>query len=261
MFLQVHFHSDVLGLASDFWALVPQETKTAVGITSGETRKQYPCLYLLHGGSDDHSIWMRRTSIERYAAEKNIAVIMPNVHRSYYSNMRHGRAYFDFVSEELPRIVNGLLPVSTRREDTFVAGLSMGGCGAFKLAMRCPERFAAAASLSGVLDPLTLSETEPDRWERLGWTQIYGSLEDLRDSDDDVIALLHRFSDIPPENCPALYQWCGTEDHLYPNNQSFRQKAADLGVDVLYEEGPGDHSWPHWDRMIQRVLDWMPINA
>ncbi len=121
-------------------------------------------LYLLHGMSDDHTAWLRYTSIERYAARHGLAVVMPAVGRSFYANEAHGHPYWDFLSEELPAVVGRFLRVSDRREDTFVAGLSMGGYGAFKWALRQPERFAAAASLSGALDVVALAAL-PERDE------------------------------------------------------------------------------------------------
>jgi S-formylglutathione hydrolase FrmB len=113
---------------------------------------KYPVLYLLHGLSDDYTIWQRRTSIERYVADMEIAVVMPDADTSFYSDMVHGRKYWTFLSEELPEIVHDFFPnISEKREDTFVAGLSMGGYGAYKLALGT-DRFAAAASLSGAVD-------------------------------------------------------------------------------------------------------------
>ena len=109
-------------------------------------------LYLLHGLSDDHTAWLRYTSIERYATARGLAVVMPAVHRSFYADEAHGHAYWQFVSEELPRIVAAFFRLSERPEDTFVAGLSMGGYGALKLGLHHPERFAAVASLSGAVD-------------------------------------------------------------------------------------------------------------
>jgi S-formylglutathione hydrolase FrmB len=106
-------------------------------------------LYLLHGYSDDHSIWMRRTSVERYAAEHHLAVIMPAVNHSFYTNEVQGERYWDYISEELPRAMHRFFRLSDKPEDTFVAGLSMGGYGAMKLALTHPERFGAAASFCG----------------------------------------------------------------------------------------------------------------
>ena len=89
---------------------------------------------------------------ERYVEGLNLAVIMPAVQNSFYTDMVHGGKFLTFLTEELPAMLHDLFPLSTERADTFVAGLSMGGYGAFKLALTRPDLYAAAASLSGALD-------------------------------------------------------------------------------------------------------------
>jgi S-formylglutathione hydrolase FrmB len=150
--LRCDFFSDALGLSTSMTVILPQPTKNQIGMAGKASEEPPPVLYLLHGLSDDDTIWLRRTSIERYVAELGWAVVMPQVHRSFYSDEVYGGRFWTFVSEELPEIVSRFFRVSTARADTFVAGLSMGGYGAMKLALRQPDRFAAAASLSGVLD-------------------------------------------------------------------------------------------------------------
>src|SRR5438105_15742137 len=118
-FLDVHAYSEALGVQVNFHVLLPQQT-----------RAQFPVLWLLHGLSDDHTIWLRRTSIERYAAEKNLAVVMPAAGRSYYQDMANGARYWTFLTEELPAMCRAWFPLSSRREENFAAGLSMGGYGA-----------------------------------------------------------------------------------------------------------------------------------
>ena len=144
--------------------LLPQRTTTQIGMTGRTVDGDPPVLYLLHGLSDDDTIWLRRTSIERYVAPLGLAVVMPQVHRSFYTDEAYGGRYWTFLSEELPALVGSLFRVSSRREDTFVAGLSMGGYGALKWALRQPERFAAAASLSGAVHVAGL-RTRRDRPE------------------------------------------------------------------------------------------------
>ena len=150
-FIQCGFFSEVLGLSTSMNVILPQSSAGQIGMEGKSFSEKHHTLYLLHGLSDDHTIWMRRTSIERYAASLGIAVVMPAVHRSFYTDMANGYNYWTFVSEELPAIARSFFPLSDAREDNFVAGLSMGGYGAFKLALRCPDKFAAAASLSGAL--------------------------------------------------------------------------------------------------------------
>src|SRR5437868_6066068 len=146
-FFDCHFFSDVLGLTVTAHVLLPQKTERQIGLAGGaKTDGGFPTLTLLHGLSDDHTIWSRRTSIERYAAARNLAVIMPAAGRSFYQDMASGARYWTFVSEELPAILRHFFPLSEKRADNFVAGLSMGGYGAMRLALAHPERFAAAAS-------------------------------------------------------------------------------------------------------------------
>jgi S-formylglutathione hydrolase FrmB len=150
--LHCDFFSDVLGLSTSMTVILPQATTRQIGMSGAVRADAHPTLYLLHGMSDDHTIWVRRTSIERYVAPLGLAVVMPAVHRSFYTDMAHGANYWTFISEELPLLARSFFPLATSREANFVAGLSMGGYGAFKLALTYPDRFAAAASLSGVLD-------------------------------------------------------------------------------------------------------------
>ncbi|UJF31788.1 alpha/beta hydrolase [Paenibacillus hexagrammi] len=128
-FMQVEFFSEVLGLSSSIDVIVPQRAQGQVGITNGAFEPPYPVLYLLHGGSDNHTNWRRNTSIERYVSSLGLVVVMPAVQYSFYSNQKYGFNYFTYLSEELPRIVQDFFHVSGKREDTFAAGLSMGGTG------------------------------------------------------------------------------------------------------------------------------------
>lgn len=257
------FFSESLGLSSSMIVILPQNTVGQVGMTGKAGHKKHPVLYLLHGLSDDHTIWSRRTSIERYVANLGLAVVMPAVARSYYTDMNHaadpakyGMRYWTFVSEELPAIVESFFPISDKREDTFAAGLSMGGYGAFKLALARPEKFCAAASLSGALDPQNLLTLRPERASEhsgiFGGKPIYGTHNDLYH--------LARELDRRGTAKPRLFQCCGTEDFLYPDNLKFRDHLKALHVDLTYEDGPGTHEWGYWDTQIQKVLRWLPLN-
>jgi len=149
--LTCHFFSEALGVSTAATVLLPESARGQIGMGGADVEGPPPVLYLLHGLSDDETIWTRRTSIERYVAERGLAVVMPRGGRSMYADEVHGGGYWTFLTQELPRAVQQFFRVSDRREDTFVAGLSMGGYGAFKWALREPWRFAAAASLSGAL--------------------------------------------------------------------------------------------------------------
>ena len=247
--IQCDFYSDALQLSTSMNVILPQPA-----------RARYSVLYLLHGLSDDHTTWLRRTSIERYVEPLGLAVVMPAVHRSFYADMVHGNRYWTFVSQELPALASGFFPISQQRDETFVAGLSMGGYGAFKLALSFPQRFAAAASLSGALDQAGPAPPDVDPAMRAEMGNIYGDLGKLAGSPNDVMHLARRLAESTGLK-PRLYQCCGTEDFLYDQNLRFRDQALKLGLDLTYEEGPGEHEWGYWDQMIQRVLAWLPLKA
>lgn len=255
--LTVEFFSNVLGKCMTMEVILPQSTTTQIGMNGSEAGDTYPVLYLLHGMSDDHSIWLRRTSIERYVSELGIAVVMPNADLSFYTDMKIGGRYWTYLSEELPAICRGFFPrISPKREDTFAAGLSMGGYGAWKLGLRCPEKFAAVASLSGCLDIVSAVKRNLVG-NPVYWNSIFGSVEELQGSDDDLLAVAEKTA---ASSYPvALYACCGTEDFLYRENQTAVSRIRSLGMDLTYEEGPGAHTWEFWDTYIQKILKWLPI--
>jgi S-formylglutathione hydrolase FrmB len=215
-------------------------------------------LYLLHGHSDDHTAWTRWTSIEKYVEGLNLVVVMPAANLSFYTDMVYGKKYFQFISEEVPAVVRDMFSLSSRREDNFVAGLSMGGYGAFKLALTLPERYAAAASLSGALDVASAAKGHGLHDEKewgIEMKSVFGDTGKLVGSKHDLLALAKKMAKEPVK--PRLYQCCGTEDFLYADNVRFRDAIRKLPLDLTYEEGPGEHVWTYWDRMIQNVLAWV----
>jgi S-formylglutathione hydrolase FrmB len=253
--LRCDFFSEALSLSTSMTVVLPQRTTTQIGMEGRTSDGPPPVLYLLHGLSDDDTIWLRRTSIERYAAPLGLAVVMPQVHRSFYTDQAYGGRYWTFLTEELPDLVGSLFRVSDRREDTFVAGLSMGGYGALKWALRHPERFAAAASLSGALDiaGIRAGRTRPEDPRLV--ERIWGD-QTVAGGPDDLLALLRQ---VEVASLPALGVWCGTEDVVFEDNVAFRDASAAAGVPLAVDFGPGAHEWAYWDAKIQDVLAWLPL--
>lgn len=244
-FLHADFYSDVLGRSTETYISLPRCKAPEAG---------YKTLILLHGMTDDHSVWHRRTSIERYADEKNIAVVMPTTRLGWYTNTHAGERWFDYISDELILAVRRMLPaLSHRREDTFVAGLSMGGYGALKCALKRPDLFSKAAVMSAapdicenVRDPMPLGR--PFYWE-----DVFGPLDAVSGSENDLFRIAAELK----ENRPEIWMWCGTEDDLYPSNVKMRDHLRKLGYALSWHDGPGDHSWKYWNREIQNILNWM----
>ena len=254
--LQVDFFSEVLGMCTQMNVILPENAYGQIGMASGGANEKWKVMYLLHGLSDDHTIWERRTSIERYVAGKPLAVIMPTTHRGWYTDMHCGFKWYTYITEELPAVCKSFFPnISDRREDTFVCGLSMGGYGAFKLALSKPEQYGWAASLSGALDVAELAEKH-DLDERSYFSDVFGPTDTIRGSKNDLFTLAKQ---IPEDKMPNLYLCCGMQDGLYWLSVRMRNLLKSLNAPVRYEEEDGVHSWEYWDAKIQRVLEWLPL--
>ena len=247
--IELDFHSDALGHAVSAVILLPQNATTQIGMTAERGEKRLRTLWLLHGLSDDHTIWSRRTSIERYAADYGIAVVMPNGGRSWYTDMAHGERYYTFMTEELPAVCRSFFcGMSEAREDNYIAGLSMGGYGALKIALRNPSRYAAAAAFSGALD---VASYERMFGRESYWADIFGDITQIAGSENDVYAVAER---LDPAAAPRLYISCGTEDGLLAANRRMRDLLAARGIPCTYSERPGNHNWAFWDTEIQKAL-------
>ena len=243
------FFSETLGMSSSMRVLLPEPSFADHLAGHARIEREYPVLFLLHGLSDDESAWTRYTSLERYVSKLAVAVVMPNVHRSFYSNMKHGARYWDFISEELPYKARALFPLASARAKSYVAGLSMGGYGALKLALRKPESFCAAASFSGSCDLRALQERPREL------ALVFGDLASVASAQGDLIELAQTLAR-SERTKPRIYQCCGLEDPLLDGNRRFRDALAPLGFDLAYEEGPGAHDWAYWDRALVRALGW-----
>jgi len=252
--IKLNFKSKCLAMQIDVTVIIPENEQ----MSSTGFNEKFKTLYLLHGLTNDSSIYTRYTNIERYASDKNLAVVMPSVHHSFYTDMKYGHPYFTFISEELPNFVRNLLPLSANREDNFVAGHSMGGYGTFKLALTKPEAFAAAASMSGVMDINYF--LQDGVFEGFNPKSIYGDVKNLAGTENDLFYLLEKNvkNKVP---LPKLFQICGTEDFLYESNIRFRDFANKLNVELTYVEKPGEHEWGFWEDAIKRIVEWLPLSS
>jgi len=252
--MRCDFFSEVLGLSTSMTVILPQSAEGHIGTGGSVGAGPPPVLYLLHGLSDDDTTWVRRTSIERYVERLGLAVVMPQVHKSFYSDAVHGLPFWTYLTHELPAVVQQFFRVSSRPQDTFVAGLSMGGYGAMKWALREPWRFGAAASLSGAL---ALSHPSPRADPE--FARIMHQIFDEGPTDGTHDDVIHLLQSADPATLPPLYVSCGTEDFLFRANEYFLAVAAERGIDITSDIRPGDHDWEYWDAGIQRVLAWLPL--
>ncbi len=256
-FIRCDFYSDVLGQATSMNVILPEGIESCKSMDSNFIEGAFPVLYLLHGYNGDETVWFRFSAIERYVGKYPFAVVMPRGnHGRYVDSPETGYAYHTFLTEELPSKVKHFFNVSQCREDTFIAGLSMGGYGTMRAALGRPDLYAAAAALSG---SLIVEKTYQENAFKPHLKDAVGKdLQTARQRGNDLVELLK--SNVKNGvNLPKLYVGCGTEDPLYPSNVIFKQTCSELGVDLTYAELPGIHDWIYWDKAIQNVLAWLPI--
>lgn len=227
-----------------FSSAVGIQTAANVILPNPDIPGPYEVMFLLHGLSDDHTIWSRRTSIERYVEGMPLVVVMPDTHRGFYIDAAQGFAYGKAMGEELPNVIRHYFPV--KENGWSVTGLSMGGYGAFRLALGHPELFRSAVSHSGAVAFGHREIVPNDDWSRefhriLGDNPVGGP--------NDLFNLAESCPDLP-----SLRFDCGVDDFLIEDNREFHRFLAKKGIPHEYEEFPGAHTWDYWDVHVQEAL-------
>lgn len=210
----------------------------------------FACLYLLHGLSDDHTIWLRRTRIEVYAGGYPLVVVMPDGLRGFYTDHESGPAYGRYIAEEVPGVVERHFRVSGERGHRCIGGLSMGGYGALRTALAYPERYISAHSHSGafITQMPRSSVLRPEEQEA-----IFGQKRGQAPHD---VACLAREVFKGPGPYPKLRFDCGRDDHQLESNRLLHAQLDSAGVPHEYEEHAGAHTWDYWDLHIRSALAW-----
>lgn len=255
--VRMNFESRCLGNNQEVGVILPN---LAQGQTPAEfygSGKKYKVLWLLHGTSGDYSDWIRKSNVERYACEREMIVVMPSALNSNYSNwpgFMTGYRMFDFLTEELMPLVHHWFPASNKREDNYIAGLSMGGEGAIKYAVNHPEKFAACAVLS--MAPRNLKEAAKTPNRRMeNSIQNAGGYEAYVNSYENTWEQLDKLKDTGV--LPRLYFTCGKEDFLFDVYMEFKEYAKKIGLQAQFEEFDGFcHEWGFWDMAVQRAIEF-----
>ncbi len=249
--LVCNFYSYVLNRAYDITVVLPSVTcPESLGLAdypaSHELKERFPLLYLLHGFGNNHAQWTGYTNIEMYAEERRIAVVNISAENKAYAHVG-GDDFMKFLDEELPSFLKNYFPVSDRPEDTFIAGLSMGGYGSYLHGLTHPERYAAIGTFSAGItinpkvfasDPMGKPEAPAEEYD------LYKLAQKVKDEGKAF---------------PKIYASCGDKDFLYKDDKAFADKLKELGADVTWDELEGyGHEWRFWDIQVEKFLDWIP---
>lgn len=243
--IQLDFFSKALGMGVPVNVLLPHT------VVSGKDLPKRRVLWLLHGAYGNQDDWIRRTSIERYAQEYGLAVVMPAAHLSSYADMAHGGAFYTYISKELPKMMRAFFPLSQKREDNFIAGLSMGGFGALMIGLANPDKYAAIGCLSSGMDTPKGIVAE----------DLVAGDESLRETYFDVRFQALRIAG-SKRGAPRVYLAIGEDDFLLEQARAARDFFGALPqeqFDFTYREAPGGHTWEFWDEHIRHFLVWLDL--
>ena len=211
-----------------------------------------PVLYLLHGLYGDYLNWDTRTGLETYAQNLHLLIVMPDADDSWYTNSATfpSDKFEDYIAKDLiPEIEEKYRTIRERRGRA-IAGLSMGGYGALKLALKYPDLFSFAGSLSGALNAAqNLGPLRPEFRAKL--LEVFGKEGSTTRAENDVFRLLDASHEAV---YPYFYLACGTGDFFLDTNRAFVRQLSSRKIAYEYHETPGEHTWDYWDKALQPML-------
>ena len=260
--LTVNFVSNTLKRAVPMQVILPADKNDGTRFLN-DPKMRYPTLYLLHGLFGNCSDWVSNTRIQMWAEERNLAVVLPSGDNSFYvDQLGKNNDYGAFIGEELVELTRRMFPLSCRREDTFIGGLSMGGFGALRNGLKYADTFGSIVALSSAVHLFEFAPGDPRRETIIDEDECLGDWAAAAASDKNPAVALERLAaEVQADRAqfPRLFMACGTEDGLLEANRSLKEKLEAAGVPMTYLERPGVHDWVFWDTMIREALDWLPL--
>ena len=237
-FFRCDVMSESLGMATSVLVTMPDTGDLAAA----------PVVYLLHGLTDNCTGWLRYTQAEHLARTHGAILIVPEVQRSFYTDMACGPKYFTYINQELPTLCRRFFGIQPVPERTYIMGLSMGGYGAMKCAFTAPQQYAGCAGFSSVAE-IQAELPQLCRWHEDQAIFPHGIVP----PQDDLFDLVEKFRD---GTCPMprLFLACGQQDSLYPANLRLRDTLQAMNWPLTWYEAPGDHNWFFWNDALGRAM-------
>lgn len=257
MLLRGFVLSDMLEMETGITILTP---------SADSAHRPHRVVYLLHGLFGRNGDWADYTMLPTFAGDYNAVFVMPEVARSFYSDMVYGQKFFSYITEELPRICRNTFNISAKPEDTAVIGASMGGYGALKAALSKPAQYGYCCAFSSawlftkeMLDELRTEQGKKAAIAHYGRQMvtdthsIFGERLEWK-PESDILELAKRAQEEPAQ--PRIYCACGTEDFLHADNDRFQHEMEKLELDFTYEEWKGRHDWYFFNDALKKGLDF-----
>jgi S-formylglutathione hydrolase FrmB len=235
-------------------AALGREMKYRVLLPNGydTSPRRYPVLYLLHGLGGNYTDWTMRSNLAEYSRSFPLIIVMPDGENSWYTNSLDGTSKFeDYITTDLPADVVRKFRTINSRYGRSIAGLSMGGYGALKLALKRPAQFAVVGAFSGAFSITQDLESTLGATDSAAVKTIFGAADSQARKDNDVFRMA---AAMKPAGAPYVYLDCGNADGLLQTNREVAQAIHKSGVAYEYHEVPGAHTWDYWDRRIREFL-------
>ncbi len=261
--LQVNFLSQTLKRTIPIQVVLPSDKAISYGELAEP--KPYKTLYLLHGLLGSCNDWLMNTDIQRLAEERELAVVMPSGENSFYvDQLIPNNNFGEYIGRELVDMTRRMFPLSHRREDTFIAGLSMGGFGAIRNGLKYYETFGFIGVFSGAVHIFELPPEDPDREMLFHEDAVFGDIAEASKTDKNPRVAFRQMAQAlqwDSGTFPKIYMSCGEQDQLLSVNESLRDFLKQNGASVTWRQGPGGHDWVFWREHIRQFLDWLPLDS
>lgn len=259
--LKIDFYSDKLKRFTTVHVVLPNDTPEIMITGNPEYTRPTKVLYLLHGFSGYSMDWLIGCGLQELSVKYNLALVLPSGDNSFYVDREAtGCAYGSFVGEELLQYMTKTLHLSDAKEDLFIGGLSMGGFGAIRLALRYPDNYSKVFGLSSAMLIKEIETMQPGDENPVAnyayFSSVFGDLKGLETSENNPEYLLKMLRD-KQKTIPPIYMACGTEDFLLENNRDFVRTLQEEHVEVEYHESAGTHNWEFWNEYLEKAIRWM----
>ena len=247
------FYSNVLGRMTRFHAILPRPQSLFQQADRAEAPKQKKCLWFFHGVGDCGEDVLLHTHIGDLADAHDLIVVLPDLENSFCLDSDGYMRYESYLLDELIPMTEELLPISPRREDRFLGGISMGGYGAARLGLLRPEKAAKVVCLSPALNlPFAFRYS---RVCQIALPPAFGKHTDFSAHPDWDITRLLEHAD--PASAPAYWLCCGERDMLSESSAAFAATAAERGLTAEHHPSPGEHDWDYWRKTIGPAVEWL----
>ena len=258
-FITSSFYSAKLGQEVELDLYLPNDYTNKTGISQPQA-----VIYFLHGLSRSQQYFRELSATNRYARDNQLAIVYISAPQSWYSDMVHGMNYYSYITEELPLLLKSMYGLEFSREKTFLAGLSMGGYGTWKIGLSRPDMFSAIAPMSAPCDIRMVAEIVR-KFNAAGKPvsglesimSTFGTDPVIEDK-DDIFWLLEQVSKMPADLQPRIRSMCGKQDELisiFKQNVKLDEFAKTLPLaDYKFWKWDGAHEYSFWDRAILHAI-------